>query len=465
MTDRPPQQVVRRIYVNLAKLLGGKAGAGVISLGYMIIAARALGPRDYGVLMLVHGFAMTVGGIVEFPGWHAIVRYGAEALRHNDPGRLTRLLRFAGIVEGVGGIAAIVTAAILGPLLGPRLGWSTEALAFALPYSFAVLASIRATPAGYLQLMGRFDLLGIHNLAYATVRLIGAGIAVAVGAGLHGFLVAWLIAAVVEWASLWLIGLWVMRRSLDGFSLIGPVRGVTQENEGIWRFMIGANADITFNDLAARIAPLIVGWVLGARAVGLYSLAQRATVVLSQPAILLGQAAYAELARLVAAGGHGEPLRRALRRSVGIALAAAVPFIIILLLFGRQVAVILGGPAYASAAGLMLWLTMSRAILLVAPPASAALIALGKPSLSVTANLGSALVTLPLLPLLLWQAGLIGAGWYALIQAIGVSATLMLFVRRASRAPRVVKNGNADPLVSARANPDLGTMHHQRDKP
>ncbi len=433
MTERSPDAIVARIYGNLARLMGGKAGAGVISLGYMILAARALGPSDYGVLMLVHGFAMTVGGVVEFPGWHAVVRYGAEALKADDPGRLMRLIRFAAIVEGVGGVAAVATAAILGPLLGPRLGWSATALAFALPYSFAVLATIRATPAGYLQLMGRFDLLGLHNLAYPLVRLVGALIAVAIGAGLKGFLIAWLIAALVEWASLWALGLWLMRRTLGGFAMIGPVRGVTQENAGLWRFMIGANADVTFGDLAARMTPLIVGWALGARAVGLYSLAQRATVVLAQPAAILGQAAYAELARLVAIGGHGAPLRRALRRSVGIALLAAAPILIVLILFGRQAAMLLGGRAYASAAGLMLWLTVARAVLLAAPPASAALIALGRPGLSVIANLGTALITLPLLPLLLWRMGLIGAGWYALLQAVCASSLLILFVARASR--------------------------------
>lgn len=433
MTARAPERIVRRIYANLARLIGGKAGAGVISLGYMIIAARALGPADYGVLMLVHTFAMTVGGIVEFPGWHAIVRYGAEALEAKDHDRLGRLLRFAGAVELAGGAAAVATAAVLGPLLGARLGWSPVAVGFALPYSLAVLASIRATPAGYLQLVGRFDLLGLHTLAAPMVRLAGAGIAAVMGAGLHGFLVAWLVAALVEWASLWAIGLWVARRELGIVPLIGTMRGVTTENDGIWRFMIGANADVTFGELAGRIPPLLIGATLGSVAVGLYSLAQRVTSVLAAPAQVLGQAAYAELARLVAAGGHGAPLRAALNHSLRIALVAAAPVVIGLLLFGRQVAVLIGGPAYAGAAGLLVWLTLARAILLAGPPASAALVALGRPSLSVLANLGSALATLPLLVVLLRGFGLAGAGWSAVVQAALAAGLLLFFVRRESR--------------------------------
>ena len=432
MTLIPPEGIVRRIYANLARLIGGKAGAGVISLAYMVIAARALGPADYGVLMLVHTFAMTIGGIVEFPGWHAIVRYGAEALEAKDHDRLGRLLRFAGAVELAGGVAAVLTAAVLGPWLGARLGWSPVALAFALPYSFAVLASIRATPAGYLQLLGRFDLLGLHTIAAPLVRLVGAAIAATLGVGLHGYLVAWLIAALVEWASLWALGLWVARRQLGSLPLVGSMAGVTTENEGIWRFMIGANADVTVGELASRVPPLLIGATLGAAPVGLYSLAQRATSVLAVPAQVLGTAAYAELARLVAAGGHGAPLRSALRQSLRIAIMASAPVVLILLLFGRQVAVALGGAAFAGAAGLLAWLTIARVILLAGPPASAALVALGRPALSVAANVISAAATLPLLFLLLRRLGVAGAGWHALVQAIVAAGLLLFFVRRES---------------------------------
>jgi O-antigen/teichoic acid export membrane protein len=424
--------IVGRIYANLGLLLGGKATAGLLSLAYMVIAARALGPDRYGVLILVHGFAMTVGGIVEFPGWHAVVRYGAHALEARDEGRLVRLLRFAASVEAIGGVAAVVTAALLAPVIGPRLGWSADAQAFALPYSLAVLASIRATPAGYLQLIGRFDLLGAHNAVAPTVRLVGAVIAALAGAGLTGFLIAWLAATLAEWLSLWLIGGWVARRQLRDQRLIGHPRGAVLENPGIWRFMVAANADITFGELAGRMAPLAVGWVLGPAAAGLYAVAQRATVVIQQPAQILGQAAYAEFARLAAARGQGAAIRRALVGCIGIALATAVPVLLILLIFAKPLVVLLGGPAFAGAAGLLIWLASARVALLIAPPASAALVALGRPGLSVGANVLTSLGLLPLLPLLMLRMGLPGAGVQALIQSLVTAALLAWFTWRAS---------------------------------
>lgn len=437
MGDVVPGGVVRRIYGNLGKLLAGKFGAGLIGLAYMVLAARSLGPADYGVLILVHTFAITVGGIIEFPGWQAVVRYGTATQARGDAGAMVRLLRFVGGVELSAGALAVGATAMLAPILGPQLGWSPTALAFSLPYSLAVLGSVRSTPAGYLQLAGRFDLLGIHNMIAPAARLIGAALAVAAHAGLHGFLVAWLTAALLEWASLWIMALLVARRRLPGHRLLaGGARGILGENPRIWRFMLVANADVTLSELSGRLTPLLIGHLLGPAAAGLYSVAQRATVVIAQPAQILGQAAYAELARLVAAGSGGRRLRRAVLHCVAIAGAAALPVLFVLALFGRQVATLIGGPAYAAAAGVMLWLTAARAVMLAGPPASSALIALGRPSLSVAANLASNLGLLPLLLLLVSAAGIAGAGWHALIQASVGAGLLLWFVKRETTVGR-----------------------------
>jgi O-antigen/teichoic acid export membrane protein len=428
---RPGGSVVRRIYANVGKLIGGKAGAGLISLFYMVIAVRVLGPSDYGVLILVHTLAMTVGGIIEFPGWHAVVRYGALALHRNDQHRLGRLLRFAGLVEIAGGLCSVLTFAVLAPLIGPRLGWSQAALDFALPYSLAVLATIRATPAGYLQLTGRFDLLGAHVLISPLVRLAGAAWIALWGGGLHAFLWVWLAGALSEFVSMWAMGLWELRRRHPDAAMFGDTRGVQAENDGIWRFMIGTNVDATFSEVAPRILPLAVGWVLGPAATALFAVAQRATVVISQPAQLLGQAAYAELALLVAEGGGGAAIRHALVRAIGVAIAISIPALVVIGFAADPLARLIGGPAFASAGDIMLLLAIARAILLVGPPASAALVALGRPGLSAGVNLCSSLALLPLLPPMMWWWGLIGAGVHAIIQATLAATLLARFVMRA----------------------------------
>lgn len=424
--------VVRRIYANLGLLLSGKASAGLVSLAYLAVASRALGPQDYGVLVLVHAYVLTVGGIVNFPGWHAVVRFGAQAAGPGGTDRLLRLLRLTAAVELAAAAAAAALAAALAPVLGPRLGWTPQALAFATPYSLAVLAAARSTPAGYLQLKRRFGILGLHNLVTPVVRLAGSAAAAAAGWGLQGFLWVWLIAAVAEGLAMWAMGWAVGRHELHGRRWLGSLRGVRAENPGVWRFMLAANSDVTFSELAGRLAPLAVGWVLGPAGAGLYSVAQRAGVAIAQPAQVLGQAAYAELARLAAARAGAAQVRGAVLRCVGVALVAAVPVGVLVTVFAPEATRLLAGRAFAAAAPTLAWLALARLVLVAAPPCSAALVALGRPGLSVTANLLASLGLFPLLLLALSRFGLPGAGYQAVLQAAATTALLAAFVVRAT---------------------------------
>jgi len=414
--------------------MGGKAGAALISLLYLVIATRVLGPHDYGILILVHAYVTAVCGIVEFPAWQAIVRYGAEAEEEGGGHRLARLLRFGSVVELAGGAVAIVISMLLAPVVGPRLGWPPETVWFAIPYSLAVLGSVRSAPAGYLRLIGRFDLIGLHNMVQPLVRLAGASLALVMGWGLKGFLIIWLVAAIAEFASLWAMGIYHARRNL-GDALLHPERGsVRDDNPGIWRFLIASNADITLSELAGRIIPLLIGWVLGPAMAGVFAVAQRATVVIAQPAQMLGETAYSEFARMVAGGHGGAPLRTALLRVIGVALLVAAPVVLLAGLFPTFVVTLIAGPAYASAGVVMVWLLAGRMIALIGPPCSSALSAMGRPGLSMGANLFAGLIFLPALPWLLHQWGLVGAGVQAVGQAIVASCLLGGLVWRRSLA-------------------------------
>ncbi|MEQ1537652.1 MAG: oligosaccharide flippase family protein [Sphingorhabdus sp.] len=428
--------IVRRIYGNMGLLLGGKAAAGVISLVYIAIAARVLGPEGYGILVLINYYAMFVGGLIAFPGWHAIVRYGVLALADGDEAKLIRLLRFVGAIEIAIGVLAVCIAALLAPIAGGYLGWNAQTQMLAIPYSLAVLATVRATPGGYLQILRRFDILGAHNIITPIMRLIGTLIVVAFGWGLNGFIIAWLIAALTEGISLWLVGIYFARRHMADQPLLGKVTDIRKEHPGLLRFTISANADIMLSELVNRITPLVMGWVLGPAAAGLYSIAHRTTVVIAQPAQILGQAAYAELAKLVAVGASGKNIRHALMRCVGISVLAALPILLVLAFFSTQISILIAGPAFAAAASVMIWLALARVLALSGPPTSAALIALGRPGLSVFSNIITSLGLLPLLPLLTAAWGLEGAGMHAVVQSILASGLLGLLLWRCTREQR-----------------------------
>src|ERR1700756_504381 len=77
---KPAEPGLKKVLGNLAHLLGGKAAAGLMSLIYLVIVARTLGVRDYGVLVLVNGYVLFIGSLIAFSGFHGVVRYGSLAV-------------------------------------------------------------------------------------------------------------------------------------------------------------------------------------------------------------------------------------------------------------------------------------------------------------------------------------------------------------------------------------------------
>ena len=426
---------LQRVFGNLAHLLGGKAAAGLISLVYLVIATRSLGVGGYGVLVLINAYVVLVGSVVAFSGFHGVVRFGALELAAGRPGGLARLVRFAAVVELGFGLAAVLAAAALVPLVGPRLGWPPEAMRLAVPYSLAVAATVRATPQGLLQLARRFDLLGAHQAISPLVRLIGATIAWATGAGLAGFIAAWLVAALVEGLSMWALAWFGWRRLMRGEPVLGPWRAALGAHPTLVRFGVTTNIDLTLRELAPNLAPLTVGWLLGPAAAGLFALAQRASAILQQPALILSQASYAVFADLAAARDFGA-LARTVWRSASIAVAAATPIALALAVYGGWVLTRLGGTSFGGGTTLLTLVALSRMASLAAAPLAAGLTGLGLPQRSLTVALASNLGLYPLLPLLLWQLGIDGAGWHALLQTTLMLVWLAVAFRRDAAAAR-----------------------------
>ena len=405
-------------------LLSGKAAAGIISLGSIAIAARILGVEQYGILNLVHGFAMLMSGTIAFSGFHGMVRYGAQALDRGAHSQFRNLILLLSTIEiGLAAIAIII-AMLLVPWIGAKLGWNAQALQIAPLYCFAILATVRATPQGLLQLAERFDLIGLHPLIMPIIRLLGAIMIYFTGGGLREFLWVWLLAAVAEGLSMWVL-CWIGARHLGHGAEGQPtLKRARKDNPGIARFIAITNLDLTLRDIAPKATPLVVGWMLGPTAAGLFSLAQRASTILIQPAQMLGEAVFPVVTKLLISGE---------RRAAGIAVqttalfatGAALLIAFVLSLFASDVLILLGGATFAGGAVVLTLVLFGRAVAAGMPTLSSALTARGKPWVSARANLVSNLGLLPLLPLLIWWQGLNGAGLHGVIQSLLLVSLLL----------------------------------------
>ena len=56
----PDGGLFRRVFMNSAMLTAGKVYTALVGLLYLALATRALGVHDFGVLILIHAYAVAV---------------------------------------------------------------------------------------------------------------------------------------------------------------------------------------------------------------------------------------------------------------------------------------------------------------------------------------------------------------------------------------------------------------------
>ena len=337
---------LRRILKNAGALIGGKGFAGVLSLIYLGLAARALGPSDMGVLVLAQAFAMTVVGIARFQSWQAIIRFGAPLVAKNEVEAFRALARFTIRLDVASAVIATAVGLIAAPYVARKLGWSGDVLRLVQVYAFAIPFLMGATATGVLRLFDRFRLLGLQLAVLPFVRLVGSVILAMTGAGVEAFIAVWILSAVANGVSIWALGWRELKARGLAPRLLGEDHGA---HDPLWMpFVIKTNLSSTV-DLANESLPvLIVGGLLGPSAAGFFQIAINVTNVLSHGANMLNHATYPELARVDAADGRQAMLKLA-AKSAGAAMLVAAPLVITMALFGEPIAKLVAGPAFAPA--------------------------------------------------------------------------------------------------------------------
>ncbi|MBW0144431.1 lipopolysaccharide biosynthesis protein [Sphingomicrobium clamense] len=416
---------LKRAGLNFSKLLSGKAVGAVLSVVYLAIAARELGPAGFGVLALMHGVIQFLGGTVAFSGWQTLVRYGQRPLREGDMAGLRSVFRFTASIEAVLALVAILIAFFFLPYAARAGGWGAEAEAWAPFYAFTILMAARQTPFGLLQLYRKFTWLGIHAAVMPVTRLIGTLVVVWLGLGLPGFLIAWMAAAVFEGVSLWALALWLLHREGAGWPGLGRFRETLQRFPGIGRYAFVSNADYTLVNVTPLAIPLLVGAVLGPAAAGLFTLAARATNALLQPAILIGQSGFEVISDLASRKRWAE-LKVMLAKGTAYAIGFGLLIAAIFLVSGDTVMAIFGGPEFAAAGGILALVAIARALAMAQPGLAAALAALSHPGTSLAISAGTGLLAIPAMVWAMRTYDLDGAGYVMIGQAVAATALAAL---------------------------------------
>ncbi len=432
-SERP---LLHRVLQNAGVLLGGRAANAVISLGYMAVAARLLGVREVGVLILINAFAQLVGEVVKFNSWQTVLHFGSGPLAAGERDKVQQVVRFTlflDVASSLVGVAIAVTAALL---FGERLGWSPADSPKAALYCLTILVMASATPIGLLRLFDRFDLIAAQAPISSLVRLVGSGLAFLFAATLSAFLVVW--AAGPGGAFVYLAGTAIaeMRRRnlLAGFRWFGTP--LTAGMPKAWRFAWATNFNSSLDVAFTHTITIVVGALAGPAPAALWRIGRQVADALAKPARLLIPALYPVLARLQVS--HGEHAMRRLALQVGVVGGVVgTARLRITVLVGKPLLTLVMGPAFAPAAAIMVWQVAAAVIGIWALPLDPMLVTLGRPGDSLKVRLVVAGALLAALPFMIDRFGITGAG-ASLVAAMAALAAGMLFMlRRQSGAGRL----------------------------
>jgi O-antigen/teichoic acid export membrane protein len=136
-----------RVFINLGWLLGGKGMGAALSLVYLALAARSLGPEGFGEFTLVLGGAQAISAFVSCQTWQIVVRYGLPHVKEGRAAAAARLAGFCLSLDIAGAVIGCAIAALAVAVLAPLLGWPDQLAHAGLAFSFVVLLTGRSTAA------------------------------------------------------------------------------------------------------------------------------------------------------------------------------------------------------------------------------------------------------------------------------------------------------------------------------
>jgi len=429
---------------NIGWLMGSQSFTGVVSLVYLAIAARALGPRSFGSFTLILTYAQLITNLVQFQSWKGVIRYGAGHRAVADQDRLSRLFGLTATLDWASAIVGFLIAVVGVPLLAPLLHWTIVEQQYATWFGGFLLMMTGATATGMLRLFDRFDAIAYCDAVAPVMRLGGSLIAWFWGGGVAAFLIVWAVAVAVQFGLQWIAALKVHGSPI----FVGPrhFMAAVKENRRVLRFMFQTNLANSLGMFWLQIGTLAVGSVAGPADAGGFRIALRLSKAIAKPAEPITRALYPELARLVAANDHATA-RGVLMRISLVAFGLAVMVVLLTAFGGREILGLIAGKKFEFAQTFLFLLAIAAAIDLAGFALEPFHNAHGRSGRLLRSRAVGAAVYLVLLAVLVRQLGAEGAAF----AAIGASA--VIFIQLAISAREILqRTANRAHLASALAN-------------
>jgi len=405
--------MLKRVLRNFGVVLGGRGIAAVFSVGATGLMANALSATEFGLVILVHTYILVVRGVLNFQTVDAVVRFGIPFVQGEQDSELRSLLRSTLMVDIVAAVAAMLAAMIAATFAARYLHWEAGMEQWAILYSVIILATANGTSNGILRI---YDALSVQFAVGPALRFTGVALAWALDAPMFVFLLAWGLAFTAGHIYLLVRGLVELRKHL-GTSLWDGFRWseVRERDRDFWNFIGVVYWQTNIDLLPKHVSTLLAGSLLGPAAAGLFRLAREFSTVLTQPAVMLREVLFPDLARSFHADDGG--IRSVPFKTALIAGAVGLAFVVLSVFIGPPVLAIIG-EEYVAAASLLTLLLLAAAFDLSSASLRAAAYAMGRASSILRIHILSITTYIVAFFALTPSIGLTGPGYAAILGSL-----------------------------------------------
>lgn len=433
----------------VAHLLTGSWITVMISLIWIGLAARALGPDDYGVLALILTLGQACERILSFQSWQPLIRYGAALDDESGREDLRSLYKFGLLLDLAGSVAAWATASLLAIAGHYLFAISWPHVGVTLIFMIALLFNFNGTSTAVFRLTGRFEVSARLQVLVALVRLAASVGAFLMGAGLLGWVIVWAATQVLGSLLNLAVSIGLLHRR--GLTRIAraSLADMSARFPELWRFTWGANFSLTIWSSAQQFDTLVVGWLIDPAAAGMYQLSKRVGRVVQQVGSQVEAVVYPDLSRLWAAGDRAAFTRLILQTEMVLASFGGL-CVLAALMFGEWAVTLAAGEKFAAAAPLLTVQILAVAMTISGAASRAGLLSMGRqPAILRTVLVATGLFYVAIVPLT-WHVGAMGANIAQLLFGAAWLGGLAVSLRRGLRRD-AEGNGEGEALAAGKA--------------
>ena len=185
------------IFANFRLLAIGRVFTALLNLTAIGMLSRALSLAEFGIVVLIHVYVLTVRGLVNVKPTLAVVRWGVPLQDNADKANLKSLLALSSRLDWASAFLSVMVGVLFAPLMGYLMEWGSNSTKYAMIFSLILIMSGVGTATGYLRLTDRWNLVAIQALIGPAIRVLAAVFGILYQASIGYFLVAWALSLAI----------------------------------------------------------------------------------------------------------------------------------------------------------------------------------------------------------------------------------------------------------------------------